>query len=236
MEEDFYVPPGWISLSRAIAEIVKPVAGDHAWEQIKTNIAYKNLPARCFTGAVTRNLEPQWLDFVERVDVSNGVIFFYQNQAFGAGVTLPRHVSKIVVSLEGCVRLWLSGGRSASIGDLARGASSPVKIQAAEAVPALGDRLHTKLAEAPDPPASVEVEQSAGTATPKQQPYIGPLKKKRGPQPSERERVEREMQDHKSSLDELNAMKGALLAFTFKTNISTARRALENLNKKPEQT
>jgi hypothetical protein len=62
--EDFDVRSGWIPVATALLTIVTPVAGDNAWEQIKSAIRRGSLHACCVADRVTKDFERHWLDFV----------------------------------------------------------------------------------------------------------------------------------------------------------------------------
>ena len=121
-------------MARALDEIVVPVAGDDAWEQIETNIARGSLAAHCDADGVTTDFKPQWLSFAMRfgegcasreavppheLSGRRDTLYFDQSKAQAAGVKVddmpPRCVSNIVLSLEDCCKLWSSGTGGASM-------------------------------------------------------------------------------------------------------------------------
>jgi len=131
--EDFDVRLGWVPLVRALEEFVTPVAGDRAWEQIKTAIRHEKLPARCLADGVTTDFKPHWLDFVIKFEDGwasgeavaphelsgrRDLLSFDRRKALEAGIAIaalpPIFAENIFVSWEHCRKLWPSGTGSAS--------------------------------------------------------------------------------------------------------------------------
>ena len=227
--EDFYVPPGWISLARAIAEIVGPVAGDDAWEQIKTNIAARNLDALCKSSGETIKFNPLWLRFVVKFEEGvSGPAITRESLAARCGAdAVPQLFKTQTVPLYDRKTFYFDQNKARRAGIAVE--DVPPWCVSDVILPHQGClRLWPtceQASNANNDPLRV-VTQSADT-----KPLI--LKRKRGPDPVQREAAKDALRgavaDGRYTKRELAEAKPNSLALEFGFNRSTMKRARDNL-------
>jgi TIR domain len=111
--EDFDARLGWYPIGNALA-IIGPVAGSSAWQEMKSAIRHKALPARCLADGVTRDLVPHWLDFLAWNEPEGDVLWFDRDKARRKDVFVPNRAEKIVVAAVELSRLWPGTARGMS--------------------------------------------------------------------------------------------------------------------------
>jgi hypothetical protein len=105
---NFEIRLGWTPLTRAL-DRVEAIVGQCAWEEMKAAIRHKRLPARCLADGVTKEFEPQWLEFLARDRLEGGdVLWFDRGKGIVKGVQLPSRAENIVVKSARIAELWPS--------------------------------------------------------------------------------------------------------------------------------
>jgi hypothetical protein len=103
--EDFDFRLGWYPVGEALA-IVGTVAGVSAWQEMKSALRHKRLPARCLADGVTRDFEPHWLDFSAWDEPMGDTLWFDREKASRKGVSVPNRAERIVVEATHIGGLW----------------------------------------------------------------------------------------------------------------------------------